>query len=152
MTTPTVPVPHPIEVDDPYKQHYELAMLEGHDADIPTNDGPGASTKTSSLARDSSPSPPESDGDKLKDEEKGEVGAEHMVEEQKPEEQVNDPNIVSWNGPDDPDNPVNWKSSLKWANVAAISAITFITYVLHQYRSPNHITLCATSNLNSPLH
>ena len=38
-----------------------------------------------------------------------------------------DPNIVDWEGPHDPKNPINWSEKLKWANVAVIASITFIT-------------------------
>ena len=38
-----------------------------------------------------------------------------------------DPNIVGWDGPDDPNNPYNWTGGLKWGNVAVISSITFLT-------------------------
>ena len=38
-----------------------------------------------------------------------------------------DPNVVDWEGPDDPQNPINWSERLKWANVAIIASITFIT-------------------------
>ena len=38
-----------------------------------------------------------------------------------------DPNIVDWDGPDDPNNAVNWSEKLKWANVAVIASITFLT-------------------------
>ena len=38
-----------------------------------------------------------------------------------------DPNIVGWDGPDDPNNPYNWSGGLKWGNVAVISSITFLT-------------------------
>ncbi|CAF9908277.1 MAG: hypothetical protein ALECFALPRED_004368 [Alectoria fallacina] len=40
-----------------------------------------------------------------------------------------DPDMVDWDGPDDPKNPVNWSEKLKWANVAVISSITFLTQV-----------------------
>jgi len=39
-----------------------------------------------------------------------------------------DPNIVDWDGPDDPQNPINWPEKLKWGNVAVIASITFLTY------------------------
>ena len=41
-----------------------------------------------------------------------------------------DPNVVWWDGPDDPENPVTWSEPLKRGNVAVISMITFITQVL----------------------
>ena len=40
-----------------------------------------------------------------------------------------DPDVVDWDGPDDPQNPVNWSEKLKWANVAVIASITFLTWV-----------------------
>ncbi len=46
------------------------------------------------------------------------------------EDPLADPNIVFWDGPDDPANPMNWSSRVKWSNIAVVSAITFITYVL----------------------
>lgn len=49
--------------------------------------------------------------------------------ESPPSEEAADPNIVSWDGPNDPDNPLNWSSGLKWSNVALVSAITFLTFV-----------------------
>ncbi|GKT87573.1 major facilitator superfamily protein [Colletotrichum tofieldiae] len=38
-----------------------------------------------------------------------------------------DPNIVDWDGPDDPENPQNWPMKMKWLNVATISMLTFVT-------------------------
>jgi hypothetical protein len=40
-----------------------------------------------------------------------------------------DPNIVDWEQPEDKDpaNPLNWKNSFKWANIAVVSLITLIT-------------------------
>lgn len=46
-----------------------------------------------------------------------------------------DPNIVDWDGPEDRNNPVNWSEKLKWANVAVISSITFLTQVTLQSSS-----------------
>lgn len=46
-----------------------------------------------------------------------------------PSQEADDPNIVSWDGPNDPDNPLNWSSGLKWSNIALVSAITFVTFV-----------------------
>lgn len=38
-----------------------------------------------------------------------------------------DPNLVSWDGPDDPANPINFSSSLKLLNIGLVSAICFVT-------------------------
>jgi hypothetical protein len=40
-----------------------------------------------------------------------------------------DPNIVDYDGPDDPTNPYNWTKARKWINGGFLSALTFITYV-----------------------
>lgn len=44
-----------------------------------------------------------------------------------PTDMDQDSNIVTWDGPNDPANPMNWSEGLKWGNVAVIAAITFIT-------------------------
>jgi multidrug resistance protein len=38
-----------------------------------------------------------------------------------------DPNIVDWDGPDDPQKPLNWPARRKWRNVFTISALTLLT-------------------------
>ena len=45
------------------------------------------------------------------------------------EEKVKDPNIVDWDGPDDPENPLNWTSKRKITATCSIALITFLTYV-----------------------
>jgi hypothetical protein len=37
-----------------------------------------------------------------------------------------DPNLVSWEGPTDPDNPRNWTSRKKWRSLIIVSCFTFI--------------------------
>ncbi|KAH7039896.1 major facilitator superfamily domain-containing protein [Microdochium trichocladiopsis] len=37
-----------------------------------------------------------------------------------------DPNLVTWDGPDDPENPLNWSSSKRWTTVAVVSYLTFL--------------------------
>jgi hypothetical protein len=38
-----------------------------------------------------------------------------------------DPNIVNWDGPDDPANPQNWSMKKKTINVILVSSVTFVT-------------------------
>ena len=38
-----------------------------------------------------------------------------------------DPNIVDWDGDDDPEKPLNWPNSTKWRNIFTISALTLLT-------------------------
>ena len=35
--------------------------------------------------------------------------------------------IVDWEGPNDPQNPMNWSPTRKWATIALVSTITFNT-------------------------
>ncbi|KAM5358506.1 hypothetical protein ACJZ2D_015231 [Fusarium nematophilum] len=38
-----------------------------------------------------------------------------------------DPEVVSWDGPDDPENPQNWSADRKWLNIVLLSIMTFLT-------------------------
>ena len=38
-----------------------------------------------------------------------------------------DPNVVDWDGPDDPKNPMNWSEKHKWTIIGVVSAITFVS-------------------------
>lgn len=38
-----------------------------------------------------------------------------------------DPNAVGWEGPDDPNCPLNWTPKKKWSNILALSAMTLLT-------------------------
>lgn len=40
-----------------------------------------------------------------------------------------DPNIVDWDGTDDPKNPLNWSKPVRLGQVALVSLITLIAYV-----------------------
>ncbi len=42
-------------------------------------------------------------------------------------EEQEDPNLVYWDGPDDPANPHNWSNALKVINVGLVSGICFVT-------------------------
>lgn len=42
-------------------------------------------------------------------------------------EEPEDPNVVYWDGPDDPANPHNWSNALKVVNVGLVSGICFVT-------------------------
>ena len=48
--------------------------------------------------------------------------------EEKDEELLLDRNIVDWDGPDDPTNPMNWRPWKVKAHIFIVSAITFIRY------------------------
>ena len=39
---------------------------------------------------------------------------------------TSDPNIVTWDGPDDEENPVNWTSTKRWTHIVLVSAVTLV--------------------------
>ena len=43
------------------------------------------------------------------------------------EKKLQDPNIVDWEGPDDPENPLNWASSKKLAAMTIVSLVTMLS-------------------------
>lgn len=43
------------------------------------------------------------------------------------DETTHDPNIVNWDGPDDPENPLNWTKKQKISATVSIALITFLT-------------------------
>ncbi|KAH7124934.1 major facilitator superfamily domain-containing protein [Dactylonectria estremocensis] len=48
-----------------------------------------------------------------------------------------DPNIVDWDGPNDPANPHNWSRARKGGTIALVSAITFVTPLASSIFSPS---------------
>ncbi|KAF7947838.1 hypothetical protein EAE96_008915 [Botrytis aclada] len=65
---------------------------------------------------------------------------------QKSTKSVRDPNLVSWEGPNDPENPKNWKIGRKWAAVLVVSSFTFISPVSSSMVAP------ALTSISSDLH
>ncbi len=156
---------------DPEKRREELAFLEGHDADIPTEDQTaglptssgfgspvvdhpeespvnnselvlespvnGHNEKTSQQLNESTSElyrsqDSEKRSERVHDPEAGHRSSStNRTEAEIPVDELQDPNIVWWDGPDDPENPLNWSESLKMGNVAIISLVTFITHVSH---------------------
>lgn len=62
--------------------------------------------------------------------------------EPKQEEQLelgqrgHDANLVDWDGPDDPQNPLNWSRNKKIGSAAVVSLITVLTYGYYPKRTP----------------
>ncbi|KAH8727156.1 major facilitator superfamily domain-containing protein [Phaeosphaeriaceae sp. PMI808] len=107
----------------------ELAVAEGHDADIPTNAGSIRPVVSHTSARSRSL------GNKAKgrsaaiekDLEKNYDGRSISTVDDEPDELEPNPNIVDFDGPNDPENPLNWGIVKKWGTVTLVSFITFLT-------------------------
>lgn len=84
----------------------------------------GASSRRSS-STNTSPVQTAADPEKEVDLEKGSPNG--STKEVARDNNVRDPNIVDWDGPDDPEKAVNWPAKKKWANIFIISSITFLT-------------------------
>ncbi|KAL7895366.1 major facilitator superfamily domain-containing protein [Trichoderma sp. SZMC 28014] len=56
--------------------------------------------------------------------------------EKTPTVRVDDPNVVKWTGPDDPENPKNWLLKRKWAAVFCVSCFTLISPVASSMVAP----------------
>jgi hypothetical protein len=140
---------------DPEKQLIiSLAVDEGHDADIPTNEGlvrtkddPSSPTTVASSEFD-------------KDIEKDAVSdhasnitsrAGSTIQPHEPEQSEVDPNIVDWDGPDDPENPMNWAPSRKWGAIAVVSGITFLTPLGSSIFAPGVPLVMEEFNSNSAM-
>ncbi|XXH02925.1 hypothetical protein Hte_009315 [Hypoxylon texense] len=109
------------------------AVDEGHDADIPSSEGFVLSQQEElkrqrSIAdrrRNSTASRSKADHDI----EKGQLPTEAALSSSNDDEiddSDSNPNIVWWDGPDDPENPYNWPTWRKVLNCGLISAMTFI--------------------------
>lgn len=44
-----------------------------------------------------------------------------------------DPNIVDWDGPDDPEMAMNWPSKKKWTMTLLLSTLTLLTYATNEH-------------------
>ena len=67
--------------------------------------------------------------DKDRDLEKDDMRSEKArVQEQPqgPPQGPKDPNLVGWDGPNDPENPMNWPRSKKWIVTSFFSFMTFV--------------------------
>ncbi|KAH7034290.1 major facilitator superfamily domain-containing protein [Macrophomina phaseolina] len=99
----------------------ELAAEEGHDADIPTNIG-----VYNSSGKHSPHALPSALGKDV-DLEKSEASVRTSIDDQEGCAQpLQDPNIVDWDSPDDPENPMNWPKAKKWGAICIVSSITFL--------------------------
>ncbi|KZF20970.1 MFS general substrate transporter [Xylona heveae TC161] len=59
--------------------------------------------------------------------ESGPESASRAAEDGKPVQQENDPNIIDWDGPDDPEKPMNWPKYRKAGIIATVCMLRFVT-------------------------
>lgn len=54
--------------------------------------------------------------------------------------EVTESEEIDWDGPDDPDKPVNWPQTKKWRITLTVSMLSFMTFVL--------LSLCFSAKTN----
>jgi multidrug resistance protein len=62
-------------------------------------------------------------------------GSEKDQAQENPSE-PDDPDVVDWDGPHDPHNPINWSSRKKWANISVLAAINFFPPLISSMFAP----------------
>ncbi|KAJ5366385.1 hypothetical protein N7541_000326 [Penicillium brevicompactum] len=66
---------------------------------------------------------------------------EKLEPEPKPEAEGKDPNLVEWDGPDDPENPQNFSSLRKWVITLTMSSMTmWITFASSVFSTATQVT------------
>lgn len=116
-------------IDPGLTRQEELAFDEGHDADIPSNEGVEKRAARPPQLPSSQTLDLDKDIEKAETSTPSSIHEETSAEPKTAEEQIiaTDPNIVDFDGPDDPANPMNWSPAKKWGAIAVVSAITFLT-------------------------
>ncbi|ROV94317.1 hypothetical protein VMCG_08614 [Cytospora schulzeri] len=123
----------------------KAAYAEGHDADIPSGIGyvldergelkrqrSIADQRSLALSRSRSRTSHKNgtgdhDLEKGQRPEDNEKGDKAIIVDDSESQSHDDPNIVWWDGPDDPANPLNWPAWRKVLNCGLISLLTFVT-------------------------
>ncbi|KAI6760398.1 hypothetical protein HG530_009258 [Fusarium avenaceum] len=74
---------------------------------------------------------------------------EQLVPEGAVESDDEDPDLVTWDGPDDPSNPHNWTKNKKWLSTILVSCFTFISPVSSTMLAPALPDLATEFNISS---
>ena len=62
---------------------------------------------------------------------------------------MTDTNQVSWDGPEDPENPKNWSFKRKWAATIVVSSFTFISPVSSSMVAPALSTIASEFHITN---
>jgi hypothetical protein len=114
MATPASPINPTRETKDIHNEKVSEAYHQGHDADSFSKDvEKNAQSRAHSTHTD-----------------------ERTLSGDAPADEPRDPNIVDWEGPEDPENPQNWTPKRKWGIIASLGAITLITPLASSFFAP----------------
>lgn len=65
------------------------------------------------------------------------------------DQSITDPNIIDWDGPNDPENPMNWTEKKKWTNIGLMSFITLVTPLASSMLGPGIPNILADFDIHS---
>lgn len=112
----------------------QTAVEENHDADIPSNAGWAKGLQPRSVDKRSlSDHIQEHDfekGERISTSDAGNNAAETGMQDRKEAdvtETTKDPLIIDWDGPNDPENPLNWSKGKKTIAIFTLSMLTLVT-------------------------
>jgi hypothetical protein len=85
----------------------------------------------------------------IRDERDVEASTAARLEKKKSTRSVKDPNLVTWDGLNDAENPKNWSIKKKWAATFVVSSFTFISPVSSSMVAPSLATMAKEFNVNN---
>jgi len=127
----------------------ELAAEEGHDADIPSNEGFVRTISRQAPVGTLTEHDIEKHAGSLTS--ASSIHSAGKNEKQIIEEESDSSNIVDWDGDDDPKNPFNWGNGRKWFAITIVSAITFLTPLASSIFAPGVLDVMKEFNSHSNL-
>jgi hypothetical protein len=139
------------------KSLVRLAAQEGHDADIPSNEGVVTGKAADGVARSFVSSPASGFEKDVEKEAGGPESRPPSPASVKGAEAAPSPNgnaasnQVWWDGDDDPENPMNWSPFRKWGTVALVSGLTFLTPLGSSIFAPSIPTVMSEFGSSSEL-
>ncbi|KAH7132479.1 major facilitator superfamily domain-containing protein [Dendryphion nanum] len=129
MATPATYSNPASETKDLNNEKLQTAYQQGHDADTPSNTELNASSVDIEKGVQSHVGSTHTDERTLSDEAQPRTSTAPVTE-------PIDPNIVDWDGPDDPQNPQNWTEGRKWGLIAVLAAVTLVTPLGSSFFAP----------------
>ncbi|KAJ1557260.1 hypothetical protein HK096_008263 [Nowakowskiella sp. JEL0078] len=76
---------------------------------------------------------------------------EDVIEKPKSSIEYSDPNMVTWEGPDDPDNPLNWNYSRKWIATILVSLYTLVSPITSSMVAPGILQMAKDLKLKETI-
>ncbi|KAI1111051.1 MFS general substrate transporter [Nemania sp. NC0429] len=139
---------HEDEDDLQLERKLTQAVEEGHDADIPSSAGyvldeEGKQKRLQSIEMRRRLSGATADRDVEK------LGADEKRTTETNEDE-DDPNVVWWDGDDDPENPYNWSTTLKVLNTGCVSFQTFLSPLASSIFAPGVPSVLQEFHSTSP--